>query len=227
MCNICNSELTFTSDCQKYCENCFIFYVGCRYCLTTNILFGPTDQSQCKKCKRISSINSDFDGFLFNNNLITCDSLDYLKSVEFENIVKNINKYFVPDNILRSIFKEKKQAKQNDKWIPYRYSQFKDIKEMTKGGYGIIYTATWSKKNNKNEIVILKRFENSKNNGKYFLNELKSYYHCFKDEKGHIIETYGFTKDPELEDYIIVMEYASGGDLHKHLQKGFVRITWE
>ncbi|GBC52527.2 kinase-like domain-containing protein [Rhizophagus irregularis DAOM 181602=DAOM 197198] len=69
-------------------------------------------------------------------------------------------------------------------------------------------------------------FENSKNIGKYFLNELKSYYHCFKDKKGHIIETYGFTKDPELEDYIIVMEYASGGDLYKHLQKDFARITW-
>ncbi|UZO07148.1 uncharacterized protein OCT59_027445 [Rhizophagus irregularis] len=223
-CNICNSELTFTSDCQKYCAYCIIFYVGCRYCLTTNILFGPTDQSQCKKCKRKSPINSVIDDFLFNNNLITCDSLDYLKSAEFENIVKNINKYFTPDNILRSIFKEKKQAKQNDKWIPY--SQFKDVKEMTKGGYGIIYTATWSNKNNKNEIVILKRFENSKNNGKYFLNELKSYYHCFKDEKGHIIETYGFTKVPELEDYILVMKYASGGDLHKHLQKDFERITW-
>jgi hypothetical protein len=93
-----------------------------------------------------------------------------LKSAEFENIVKNINKYFTPDNILRSIFEEKKQPNQN-KWIPY--SQFKDVKEMTKGGYGIIYTATWSNKNNKNETVILKRFENSKNISKYFLNEVK------------------------------------------------------
>ncbi|CAB5213940.1 unnamed protein product [Rhizophagus irregularis] len=220
-CNICNSVLTFTSDCQKYCMNCFIFYVGCRYCLTTNILFGPTDQSQCKKCKRISPINSDFDGFLFNNNILTCDNLYYLKLAEIENIVKNIDKYFISSSILQSIFKEKKQAKQNDKWIPY--SQFKDVIEITRGGYGIIYKATWS---SKNETVILKRFENSKNISKYFINELKSYYHCFKDKKGHIIETYGFTKDPELEDYILVMEYASGGDLYKNLQKDFARITW-
>ncbi|PKC16455.1 kinase-like protein [Rhizophagus irregularis] len=220
-CNVCNSELTFTSDCQKYCANCLIFYVGCRYCLTTNILFGPTDQSQCKKCKRISLINSGFDDFIFNNNFITYDDFYYLKLAEFENIVKKINEYFVPYDILEFIIKKKKQPKQNNKWIPY--SQFKDVKEMTKGGYGIIYKATWS---SKNKTVILKRFENSKNNGKYFLNELKSYYHCFKDKKGHIIETYGFTKDPELEDYIIVMEYASGGDLHKHLQKDFAGITW-
>ncbi|CAB4410623.1 unnamed protein product [Rhizophagus irregularis] len=219
MCDICNSKLIFTSDCQKYCTNCFIFYVGCRYCLTTNILFGHTLKSQCK-CKRISHINSDFDEFLFNSGLMTCDNSDYLKSVEFDNIVKGIiDKYFVPSSILGSIFKEKKQVKPF-KWIPY--SQFKDVKEITKGGYGIIYKATWS---NRNETVILKRFENSKNIGKYFLNELESCNHCFK-EYGHIIETYGFTKDPKLEDYILVMEYATGGDLHKYLQKNFTNITW-
>ncbi|POG60391.1 kinase-like domain-containing protein [Rhizophagus irregularis DAOM 181602=DAOM 197198] len=57
---------------------------------------------------------------------------------------------------------------------------------MTKGGYGIIYKATWSYTN---ETVILKRFENSKNIGKYFLNELKSLQHCFESYNGYIIET--------------------------------------
>ncbi|PKY21309.1 hypothetical protein RhiirB3_524926, partial [Rhizophagus irregularis] len=45
-CNSCKTLLKFTSDCQKYCENCFTFYIGCRYCLTTNIIFGITNQSQ-------------------------------------------------------------------------------------------------------------------------------------------------------------------------------------
>ncbi|CAB4410206.1 unnamed protein product [Rhizophagus irregularis] len=195
-CDICNLKLTFISDCQKCCENCFIFYVGCRYCLTTSILFGPTDQSQCKKCKRLSPINSDFDDFLINNNLITLNKLNYLK---FEDIVKNIN-----------------ECKRNDK-----------------GGYGIIYKATWSRNRvnrvysvirpREEETVILKRFKNSK----YFLDEIKSIYKCcFKSKKSHIIEIYGFTKDPESKDYILVMKYASGGDLHKHLQENFARITW-
>jgi hypothetical protein len=39
---------------------------------------------------------------------------------------------------------------------------------MTKGGYGIIYKAILSN----NKTVILKRFENSKNIGKYFLDEV-------------------------------------------------------
>ncbi|EXX64478.1 Cdc15p [Rhizophagus irregularis DAOM 197198w] len=126
--------------------------------------------------------------------------------------------------MLESIFKEKKRAKPIN-WIPY--SQLKDLKKITKGGYGIIYEATWPNNNNKNETVILKRFENSKSISKYFLNELKSCYHCFKDKKRcHVIETYGFTKDPKLDDYILIMKYASGGDLHKHLQKDFKSITW-
>ncbi|RGB22318.1 hypothetical protein C1646_62730 [Rhizophagus diaphanus] len=71
-CDICGTKLIFTSDCQKYCINCHIFYVGCRYCLTTNILFGPTGQFQCKKCKRISLIigsseYSGLDDFILNN----------------------------------------------------------------------------------------------------------------------------------------------------------------
>ncbi|CAB5393522.1 unnamed protein product [Rhizophagus irregularis] len=94
---------------------------------------------------------------------------------------------------------------------------------MTKGGYGIIYKATWLRLNhNDNKTVILKRFENSKNNNKYFLNELRSNQQCFTYQ--YIINTYGFTKDPELEDYILVMEYASEGDLHKNISEGLAYI---
>ena len=70
-------------------------------------------------------------------------------------------------------------------WIPY--SQFTNIKEIAKGGFGIIYQATWldgsldecNLKNNnslvrkkRNETVVIKRFENSQDFGKYFLNEV-------------------------------------------------------
>ncbi|GBC49798.2 kinase-like domain-containing protein [Rhizophagus irregularis DAOM 181602=DAOM 197198] len=71
------------------------------------------------------------------------------------------------------------------------------------------------------------KFENSKNNIKYFINELKSNQHCSnKLIYNYIIDIYGFTMDPELGDYILVMEYASEGDLHKYLQKNFTNIAW-
>ncbi|CAB4408583.1 unnamed protein product [Rhizophagus irregularis] len=233
-CDICYSELTFTSDCQKYCTKCHLFYVGCRYCLTTNILFGPTDQSQCKKCKRISlivnsseyNVYSGFNDIILNNTIH--NDLYNLKMNNFKNIVKNIDKYFISKDILMSIFsikfKKGKSEIESIRWM--FFSQFTDVKEIAKGGYGIIYKATWS---SENKTVILKRFKNSKNIDKYFLNELKSCQHCFKSHdsyESYIIKTYGFTKDPKSEDYILVMEYAPNGDLHKYLQKNFTNITW-
>ncbi|PKY24293.1 kinase-like protein [Rhizophagus irregularis] len=214
-CDICASKLKFASDCQKHCTGCFIYYVGCRYCLTTNMVIGLTSQSQCKKCKNIISlILNDKEDFL-TYNIIYYDN----KLPEFANIVKNIDKYFIPNQILNSV---KINFNKPIKWIPY--SQFTDVKEMTKGGYGIIYIANWV---SENKTVILKRFENSKNIGKYFLNELKSYRHFFSEQiYGQIIKIYGFTKDGS-DDYILVLEYASGGDLQKYLQKNFTTITWD
>ncbi|EXX56550.1 hypothetical protein RirG_215190 [Rhizophagus irregularis DAOM 197198w] len=55
-CIVCNRTLEFKTDCQKWCSYCIIIYTGCRHCLTTNIIFGITGESQCKKCKRISLI---------------------------------------------------------------------------------------------------------------------------------------------------------------------------
>ncbi|PKC66540.1 kinase-like protein, partial [Rhizophagus irregularis] len=218
-CINCSSRLIFILECQKYCKNCLVFYIGCRYCLTTNIIFGITGKTQCRKCKRISlTLCSNADCYLidfFLNNMIYYN-LDF-----GHDIANSIDKYFVPETLLNSIFKNVRIVKLV-KWIPY--SQFTDVKEMTKGGYGIIYKASWLINN---ETVILKRFENSKNNIKYFLNELKSN-QLINKVNNYIIQIYGFTKDPELEDYILIyMEYASKGDLHKYLQNNFTNITWK
>ncbi|EXX56574.1 hypothetical protein RirG_215020 [Rhizophagus irregularis DAOM 197198w] len=137
-----------------------------------------------------------------------------IKIAEFTNRITNFNKYFlpvsmhIPVNQLGEIFKNR-----HLEWIPYY--QFVNVKEIAKGGFGVIYKATCLN----GKIVILKRFKNSKNISRYFLNELKSNYQCGCPS---IIKTYGFTKDPELEDYMLIMEYASGGDLHNYLQREFM-----
>ncbi|CAB5200381.1 unnamed protein product [Rhizophagus irregularis] len=236
-CDACKISLNFISKCQKYCINCYIFYIGCRYCLTTNVIFGPTIQSQCKKCKRVSSIifditktssgDSNLDDFLSNSRL---DYYNNLKIDEFIDKIRNINTYFCPLLIFDSIYQDVKILME---WIPY--SQFKNIKEIARGGFGIIYLAIWIdgslnkllniRKRWENETVILKRFMNSQNISKYFLNELESNHYCYQI-KHHVIRTYGFTKDPNLNDYILVIQYAPGGDLHNYLQKNFTEITW-
>ena len=185
-CRACKSKLTFTSDCQKYCKRCYIFYIGCRYCLTTNITFGFTNKSQCKKCKRMSSIviditnflsgNSDLDEFLVNSRH------DQLKIDEFADKIKNIDKYFIPTQICDSIY-EGIKLKTFMEWIPY--SQFTNIEKIAEGGFGIIYKATWSNSyrsdplyRRNNETIILKRFKNSQDISEYFLNEVNHFYIC-------------------------------------------------
>jgi hypothetical protein len=178
-CDACNTHLIFASDRQKYCEKCFIFYIGCRYCLTTNVIFGLTTQSQCKKCKRVSSSiiadnfsgNSELDEFLVD---LFPNIHNNLKTDEFVDKIKNIDKYFLPSEIsltINSMCKNSTQSTQSEdlmKWI--QYSHFTNVTEIARGGFGIIYRATWDQKS-----VILKKFKNSQDTSKYFLNEVRNY----------------------------------------------------
>jgi serine/threonine protein kinase len=42
----------------------------------------------------------------------------------------------------------------------------------------------------------------------------------------YIIKYYGITQDPGTKDYMLIMEYAGGGNLHNYLQKNFMNIKW-
>jgi hypothetical protein len=187
----CNEKLAFTSNCQKYCNNCFTFFIGCRYCLTTNIIFGITNQSQCKKCKRISTIILDITKIISINsgNSVLDDFLVSIRSYQLEitkftDVMKNIDKYFVPSQIFHILSKDMLSSTIMIKYTPY--SRFTNVKEIAKGGFSIIYQATWldSSKNNgfinfnmsemNNQIVVLKRFKNPQYAKKYFFNEVNS-----------------------------------------------------
>src|SRR2546430_13669285 len=66
-CIVCNQSLKSISDCQKWCSHCFVIYTGCRYCLTTNIIFGITKESSCRKCKRILLFAIDITDIISGN----------------------------------------------------------------------------------------------------------------------------------------------------------------
>ena len=111
----CGLELCLISDCQKWCLNCSIVYTGCRYCLTTNIIFGIANESQCKKCKRtifitiditnISSGNYDVDEFLNSTrteiDIINCQIADYMNNIS--NISDPLDVYYFIKNSLMDI----------------------------------------------------------------------------------------------------------------------------
>ncbi|POG67609.1 kinase-like domain-containing protein [Rhizophagus irregularis DAOM 181602=DAOM 197198] len=233
-CIACDLKLKSTSSqSQKYCGHCYVNYIGCRYCLTTNIIFGFTDQSTCKKCDRIlfntidftctSSGNSELDRFLYDLRF------EFYNNLELDKIIDQIKK----EGKLLDIYKLIRdkyvivQPEPMMEWIPY--SQIKDKVEIARGGFGTVYRAIWEdgpmrdriSSRKENEIVAIKGFEDSD----HFLNEIKSSRYCYKF-KHHLIRHYGFTKDPISETYMLVMKYASGGDLDFYLKNNFTDITW-
>ncbi|RIB15504.1 kinase-like domain-containing protein [Gigaspora rosea] len=120
-------------------------------------------------------------------------------------------------------------------WIPY--DKLEKIKEIGKGGFGIVYKATWNpgpklywddlrsqwvRESEKN--VALKRLNGSNHAVASFWQELRQY-HCI-NQNDHIRRCYGFSRDPKSKDYIIVSELIEG-DLYNYLSKNFNNLTWE
>ncbi|RIA92167.1 kinase-like domain-containing protein [Glomus cerebriforme] len=232
-CVVCSNLNLIFSDCQKWCSSCYILYTGCRYCLTTNIIFGITDKSQCRKCKRVmltsislmSSGNNEIDDFLYDIHF----NIDSICNIA--NYKDNFNSLNVYDFIFRTNLKFIR-PESNIKWIPY--SQIINLKEIAKGGYSIIYKAICSdkeiyetncyKSKRENCQVAIKRFPSLQVFEKYFLKELNSHheYNCNEN----IIICYGVTMDPKTNDYMLVMQFADGGNLHDYLKNDFSNITW-
>ncbi|RHZ77889.1 hypothetical protein Glove_169g33 [Diversispora epigaea] len=122
-------------------------------------------------------------------------------------------------------------------WIPY--DRFEDVKQIGKGGFGTIHYARWIggsidkwdiesqqwKRWNKKELeVALKKFDNFVNFNDV-LNEMEI--HLKTDTKNASIRFYGITQDPETHSYMMVLEYASEGNLREYLKINFYNINWK
>ncbi|CAG8513409.1 15512_t:CDS:2, partial [Racocetra fulgida] len=127
-------------------------------------------------------------------------------------------------------------------FIPYK--QFTNIEYLAKGGFSVIYKATWvdglitcwnykKQKFNrkKNYDVVLKILNKSDKMDSDYLNEV-SFFHCIKDSLDHsykndnIHQYLGITRHPETKNYIIVIEFAQNRDLHYFLNKGKNPLSW-
>jgi hypothetical protein len=176
-CIVCKLDLEFISDCHKRCSNCFATYTGCRYCLTTNIIFGDTVQSQCAKCNEVlfTTITN-----IYNRNV---DIERFLASTRTELNWRTFNAFinlhsFETYNIFSRYKIDYDRYKTPIKWIPY--SRITNLEKIAEGGFSIIYKARWRHFNRVEEsykrTVAIKRFLNSRDMDKYFLNEVNIVY---------------------------------------------------
>ncbi|GBC18954.1 uncharacterized protein OCT59_015208 [Rhizophagus irregularis] len=127
-------------------------------------------------------------------------------------------------------------------WI--EYDRFENVEYLAKGGFGTIYKAIWKdgyirywdSENNQwkrykiwgdkyeNYPVVLKCLHNSQNNTPEFLREIESHNTILSN---YVTRCFGITKDPESNNFMMVIEYAKEGSLRQYLNNKFNSIKWE
>ncbi|RIA91146.1 kinase-like domain-containing protein [Glomus cerebriforme] len=100
------------------------------------------------------------------------------------------------------------------------------ITDIDGGHFGTISKAIWK---TTNDFVICKRLKNIQSicykQKEAFLHELSM--HKRLDYCSRIIRILGISFDEYKQEYLLMMEYADGGDLRKYLQEKFTTLTWD
>ncbi|CAB4428158.1 unnamed protein product [Rhizophagus irregularis] len=187
-----------------------VSHKNCSYC---NKPF--TEELWCKECDPFKKI----EGWTSENN----DIDKFIKDTIYD--ARNSNGQFIDFNILE--------------WVPF--DGFEDVKQIGEGGFAKVYSATWinglakydkqddgswKKTNSYPKKVALKRLNGSQNMSAEYLNELKIHWkHCTNTNSSSTL--YGITKDPETEEFMMILELANNGNLRTYLSGDFNKILWK
>ncbi|RGB29606.1 kinase-like domain-containing protein, partial [Rhizophagus diaphanus] len=179
------------------------------YCVKCNEKYSNIEYKWCKPCqindlKKNStnwSGNKKVDSFIQEMQL----NIDNYKSIVFE-------------------------------WIPY--NQFNRVNKIDKGGFSTVYSALWvngpkyynqNKKENSNKLVALKSLNDSQNiDG--FLKEIQYYSRemCHTSNSSNILRVYGMSQNPITKNYIMVFDYANGGNINNYwIKKNYKIFKWK
>ncbi|EXX61396.1 Mkk2p [Rhizophagus irregularis DAOM 197198w] len=88
-------------------------------------------------------------------------------------------------------------------WIPY--NQFNNIYEIGKGGFATVYSAIW----HDGPLLYDK-------NEKGCMEKIKAYSILGPRNSNGILKAYGMSQNPKKKDFIIVLEYANGGNINNY-----------
>ncbi|RIB05239.1 kinase-like domain-containing protein [Gigaspora rosea] len=112
----------------------------------------------------------------------------------------------------------------------YEIKANKNIKQIGKGGFGTVYSATWIDEKDYRGLLLTRKqctvalksltgsFDEFKIHYEYQLNRFSI------DNYG--IEIYGITYNSFENEYLMVFEYADKGDLRHYLSKNFKILDW-
>lgn len=122
-------------------------------------------------------------------------------------------------------------------WVPYE--KFDDVKYKSKGGFSVIYTATWmggwitdwDEHDRKflrsgSQYVVLKALNDSSDPNDIFFKEALAYLEISKNNLStSLINCFGMTKHPISKDFMLILRIALDGDLNNFL-KNNSKLTW-
>ncbi|CAG8743325.1 18043_t:CDS:2, partial [Acaulospora morrowiae] len=153
----------------------------------------------------------------------TSGNLEIDKFLEETIYASNTNSSVSNDISLKSV------VDKSLKWIPYE--EFSNLTKIGEGGSGIVYSAIWNDAPeqkydliwNKRRVV-LKVLVKSGFGCVNFLDKLRFYYQCMSS--GRILPCYGISREPLTNHYILVMQYASEGDLGNYVRQAFGQFDW-
>ncbi|GES75235.1 kinase-like domain-containing protein [Rhizophagus clarus] len=104
--------------------------------------------------------------------------------------------------------------------------ELSDMKNIDGGHFGIISRAVWEKTKN---YVICKRLKNNESISnkptEALLHELKM--HGRLNFCQRIIRILGISLDTDTKEYLLIMQYADGGNLRQYLKHKFSELIWE
>ncbi|EXX66435.1 Mkk1p [Rhizophagus irregularis DAOM 197198w] len=147
------------------------------------------------------------------------------------------------DNLIQKCQLETTRPNVIVEWIPY--SNLKNIRYLTKGGFSEIYTASWingrydewdyeKKQLKRGEIsgmqnmvteVVLKTLESVESANQSWFEEAKSHL-TISNKWAVVVRCYGLTQNPSNGNYMLVM-MKRDMDLRKYLQQNHNQLTWK
>ncbi|UZO21819.1 uncharacterized protein OCT59_014204 [Rhizophagus irregularis] len=78
----------------------------------------------------------------------------------------------------------------------------------------------------RNQRVVLKCIYNSQDNIAEFLREVESHVIANLGGSREVIRCYGITKNPEKNEYMMIMQHGINGSLRQYLDKNFSSLNW-
>ncbi|KAF0437017.1 kinase-like protein [Gigaspora margarita] len=118
------------------------------------------------------------------------------------------------------------------------YGLFSNFEEINRGAFGTVRKATWG-----NKIIALKSLNidykkintnmtNETQNDNYirikaFFNELQILADIENHEHPYIVQFHGITKDPNNNQYNLILQFAVDGNLREYLKREHLRLSWQ